>query len=221
MGVLLSGGIDSSSILGAAKACRQNDRITCLSVVSDDPASDESRFIRMMAESVHTDPVLVNISRDPARIRKLIPEATWFNDQPLCGVSDIGHLLLMQEAPARGIKVLLSGQGSDEQFGGYSKFFFHILSLLRRKRFARAAITTCQSAVRTDVLSGFRISEAVRYLRPSKLRDGTYIYPRVRGLVPDGIGYRRDEKGFHVPDHEWMKGDLVRPDRRMLAGPRL
>lgn len=282
--------------------CRPREPITCLSVVSDDPASDESGFIRMMAESVRRDPVLVNVSEDPARVLQLIPEATWFNDQPLCGASDIGHLLLMQVARARGIKVLLSGQGSDEQFGGYSKFFFfHVMGLLRRRRFVQAAVTTCQASVRTDVLSGFRMSEAIRYLRPAKLRDSTYINPRfrglddvatgfgrsyeerecrdllelslpqllhfedrmsmsqsveirvpfldhrlvelsasisseekfaggwsksvlrtaIRGLVPDGIRYRRDKKGFNVPEHQWMKGDFVEPYKRMRAGPML
>jgi|GEM_PF-253663 len=302
VGVLLSGGIDSSAILGAATRHAGPGNVMCLSVISDDPKSDESPFIRTMAAHAQADPILINVSNDPLTLLEMIPDATWANDQPLCGLADVAHLMLMGRARELGIKVLLSGQGSDEEFGGYNKFFyFYLQDLMRRHRYLRACGIACASAIHTNTLYEFRMAEALRYLKPSKLRDETFIRPEVRhadtlatglgrsyqerecrdllelslpqllhfedrmsmsqsvevrvpfldhrlvelaaaitpddkfrggwsksilrdaiaDLVPPKIRFRKDKKGFNVPEAVWMRAEFIGPYRRMLAQPML
>lgn len=300
IGVLLSGGIDSSAILGACLHNVEPQRITILSVVSDDRASDESKFIKEMAAFARVNPVLINVSRDPMTLLAMTPEATWSNDQPLCGASDLAHLLLMQTAKKMGLKVLLSGQGADELFGGYNKFFyFYLQQLWRDHRYGHLLRTILASALRTNTLSEFRLSEARRYLHPATLKSNTYIRPQVQhvdnlptalgasyqerefrditalslpqllhfedrlsmsqsvevrvpfldnrlvelaaaippddkfrsgwtksvlrdaiaGLVPPAIRFRRDKKGFNIPEATWMRHEFVEPYCQMLASP--
>lgn len=155
--VLLSGGINSSAITGAATKYLGMGNFATLSVVSDEPDCDESRFISIMAKHVMINPILVNVSTNPLSMLEMIPEATWSNDQPLCGLSDVAHLLLMQQAKKLGFKVLLSGQGADEEFGGYNKFFyFYIQDLLKQGHYFLAIKIILASACRTNTLWEFR-----------------------------------------------------------------
>lgn len=300
--VLLSGGIDSSAITGAATKYLGMGNVATLSVVSDEPDCDESRFISVMAKHVMINPILVNVSTNPLSMLEMIPEATWSNDQPLCGLSDVAHLLLMQQAKKLGFKVLLSGQGADEEFGGYNKFFyFYIQDLLKQGHYFLAIKIILASVCRTKTLWEFRWSEALRYLNPTKLEQMTFIRPEVesagsvnaglgnsyqereckdllelslpqllhfedrlsmsqsievrvpfldhrlvelaatispndkfRGgwsksilrdaiaeIVPPSIRFRKDKKGFTIPEAKWMRNEFVRPYQNMLAKPML
>ena len=300
--VLLSGGIDSSAIIGAATKYLGMGNVATLSVVSDEPDCDESRFISIMANHAMINPILVNVSTNPLSLLEMIPEATWSNDQPLCGLSDVAHLLLMQQAKKLGFKVLLSGQGADEEFGGYNKFFyFYIQDLLKQGHYFLAIKIILASVCRTKTLWEFRWSEALRYLNPTKLEQMTFIRPEVesagsvnaglgnsyqereckdllelslpqllhfedrlsmsqsievrvpfldhrlvelaatispndkfRGgwsksilrdaiaeIVPPSIRFRKDKKGFTIPEAKWMRNEFVRPYQNMLAKPML
>ena len=300
--VLLSGGIDSSAITGAATKYLGMGNVATLSVVSDEPDCDESRFISVMAKHVMINPILVNVSTNPLSMLEMIPEATWSNDQPLCGLSDVAHLLLMQQAKKLGFKVLLSGQGADEEFGGYNKFFyFYIQDLLKQGHYFLAIKIILASVCRTKTLWEFRWSEALRYLNPAKLEQMTFIKREVenagsvnaglgnsyqereckdllelslpqllhfedrlsmsqsievrvpfldhrlvelaatispndkfRGgwsksilrdaiaeIVPPSIRFRKDKKGFTIPEAKWMRNEFVRPYQNMLAKPML
>lgn len=300
VGLLLSGGIDSSAILGAVAALKATSGITTLSVTSDDPASNEEPFIDLMTRFVGVQPQKINVSRDPLGLLRRLTEANWFNDEPVCGIADIAYLRLMEAARERGIKVLLSGQGADEQLGGYNKFlYFWLMTMAKERRYLQAARTLFQSARHSNTLYEFRISEAIRYIgksrlaretfisRPCQDRDqvdlglhGSYIrrefldvtktsvpellhyedrmsmsqsvevrvpfldyrlvellarvHPSekfaggrskaifreaIAGLVPKEIQYRRDKKGFNVPENIWMKNEFRTPTLEMFERP--
>jgi asparagine synthase (glutamine-hydrolysing) len=170
VGILLSGGIDSSAVLGLANDIDPAGRITAFSAVSDDPQLDESKFIDIMASHSGTRVAKVNVSANPMELFDAIDEASWANDQPLCALSDVAHLLLMRKARSLGLKVLLSGQGADEQFGGYNKFrYFYLRQLLRSGRVDRAGMLAVLTLLRTDAIRDFRLGEAVRYAGSRKL----------------------------------------------------
>ena len=287
IGILLSGGVDSSAILGGIAALNATSSLTILSVTSDDPASNEEPFIDRMARHVDLYPQKVNVSKAPLGLLDCLSEAIWFNDEPVLGISDIAYLRLMETARARGIKVLLSGQGADEQLGGYNKFFyFWLMTLVKEDRHLTALKTLVQSACQSNTLYEFRLSEAIRYIGKRRLASDTFIAPAyqdrdnvdlglqgsyarrewidltktsvplllhyedrmsmsqsvevrvpfldfrlvelfarvhpsekfaggwtksifrkaISGLVPREIQYRRDKKGFNVPEDLWMKG---------------
>lgn len=118
LGCQLSGGIDSSMV-NVLAAEEVGDGIDAVSMIPDDPAWSEERWmdlvtstagIRNHKQAVSGTSILANWKR-----------AVWHMDQPTLG----GHAaVLMQLAKAATpfVTVLLSGEGADELFGGYTRF---------------------------------------------------------------------------------------------------
>jgi asparagine synthase (glutamine-hydrolysing) len=133
VGLLLSGGVDSSVLAAAAAQSERNGaNIRLLAAVSDDPASDESPFIDRMAAHLRWPVIKVRLEAKPADLLTLLDRASWHNDHPVPYLGNLYHYLLMQKAHEHGITVILSGQGADEAFCGYIKYpYFHLLALLR------------------------------------------------------------------------------------------
>ncbi len=107
VGVLLSGGIDSSSIVGAIADSGALSNLTIFSVTSDDPEANEEPFIDMMARHIQLEPQKINVSNDPLALLGYLSDACWYNDEPVCGVADIAYQRLVELARSQGIKVLL------------------------------------------------------------------------------------------------------------------
>jgi asparagine synthase (glutamine-hydrolysing) len=167
VGVLLSGGLDSSLLAAAAvqnEGCGPGIRL--LSVVSDDPASDESPFIDQMAAHLQRPVIKSTLSFDPAAVTNLLEEVSWYNDHPVCYLGDLYHYLLMEQAREHGITVVLSGQGADELFCGYLKYpWLQLLALMRTGR-PFAALRWLRQLHRTGWLaSNIQPADAKRYMR--------------------------------------------------------
>ena len=191
IGVLLSGGLDSSAILGAVASLGSLENVSVLSVVSDDRAVSEEPFIDAMTRFVGCRTHKVNVSTDPHALLDRLDEASWANDAPIPGVSSLAHMELMELAAREGLKVLLTGQGSDEQLGGYNKFlYFYLMSLWKERSFARAARTLSQFATHSRTLFEFRLSEALRYVGSRHLREGTFISPAFQSFDTLDLGFQ-------------------------------
>jgi len=129
VGVLLSGGLDSSAITALAASHHPRD-LHAFSLQFDDAASDESAHARLTATHCGID------------LRLLAPqgEGLWqeldtlirAQDAPTHAPEVYSNWCMMRAVSRQGIKVLLSGQGGDELFGGYNWYPKHLLvSLLR------------------------------------------------------------------------------------------
>jgi asparagine synthase (glutamine-hydrolysing) len=290
VGVLLSGGIDSSSILGAIRSLGMLDNISVLSVVSDDAEANEEPFIDTMSNYTGCHVLKFKAHRDPLKLLDELPHACWFNDQPFGGFSCIAHRNLMRMARDERIKVLLTGQGSDEQLGGYNKFlYFYLQDRLKIGEYRDAARLLVDFAKKRTVIPEFRWREAKRYLPSLLKRSGSHYLgaalkevdlldttlgdnyqerewrdirllslpallhnedrmsmscslemrvpfmdyrmvellgrtppsrkltagwtkaifrAAMEGLIPEQIQYRRDKKGFTVPEEKWMRQSL-------------
>jgi asparagine synthase (glutamine-hydrolysing) len=120
VGVMLSGGLDSTAI--AALAARStSSKITAYSIafrpedaVLEQNASD-SRFARFAADRLGLDLHEIEASPDVA---DMLERVAWHLDDPVADPAAIPTLLISEPAK-RDVTVLLSGQGSDELFGGY------------------------------------------------------------------------------------------------------
>jgi asparagine synthase (glutamine-hydrolysing) len=190
VGVLLSGGVDSSSIVGAISTAGLLGNVTVLSVISDDPESNEEPFIDAMTRYTGCVTHKINVSTDPHALMDTVSDATWFNDGPLGAISSLAHITLMKRAAENHIKVLLTGQGADEQLGGYNKFlYFYLLDLLKGGHYGAAARTLLQFARGSNTLAEFRLSEALRYMAPDRLSSGTYIAPAFQRYDTVDIGF--------------------------------
>lgn len=171
VGVLLSGGIDSSAITAVANNILNGENpITVFSAVSDHKKYDESYFIDKVAEHLNINVVKVKLDFKPEEVISYLEQVSWYNDEPVGSLSNVAHYLLMKKAKELGITVLLSGQGADELLFGYKKYLgFYLQFLLKRKQFSKALSVYMQFRKQGTIINQFSIQEAKRYL-PEFLR---------------------------------------------------
>lgn len=163
--VLLSGGIDSSSITASMTSCVGNSNVTTLSAVSDKNGFDESVHINSVNSYLGVKPKLVCLNPTASDALNLVTTAVYHNDMPIGDFSNVAHLLLMREAASIGTKVVLSGQGADELFCGYKKYLgFYILTLLRNRKYFQAQKVLTSFLRNGAIINQFKLSEAKRYL---------------------------------------------------------
>jgi len=194
IGLLLSGGVDSSSIAAALKS---RDDIKFLAAVSNDKRFDESTFIDIMARNLNNPVHKVILDLNDNNAFELLEKTCWFNDEPVGSFSNVAHFLLMEKAKELGVKVILSGQGADELLCGYRKYLgFHIQSLVRNSRYMNAFGDILKFIVNGTVINQFSLAEARRYL-PKRMQPNI---PDIKGEAlldykPQFMGL---EKGISV-----------------------
>jgi asparagine synthase (glutamine-hydrolysing) len=124
VGVLLSGGIDSSAV--AAMMTRASTRpVPSFCVAFDDPSFDESSHARLVARHLGTEHHEFPLSADTALAT--LPEIVAGLDEPL-GDSSIIPTYCLSRFTKEHVKVALGGDGGDELFGGYSTLQAHRLA---------------------------------------------------------------------------------------------
>lgn len=137
VGASLSGGLDSSAIVCSAKALMTYPMQTFSTYYEGDAALDERPWIQQIADS--TGVKAHYLAPQASDAIAWWDHATYLNDMPLAA-GFVSQYALMQGAHAKGIKVLLSGQGSDEISGGYRHASYrYYADLLRGLKFGRFA----------------------------------------------------------------------------------
>jgi asparagine synthase (glutamine-hydrolysing) len=156
VGACLSGGLDSSSIVGIASRLRgSSDPIRTFTVVFPGTGIDEGRFARAVVEHTNAIPTEVHIRDDEVEAATRL--AIWHQDEPFGSTSILAQWFVFQAIGRSGTKVVLDGQGADEQLAGYHGLFsFHHASLLRRKRYFSLA----GAIVARRVVHGVKIGDA-------------------------------------------------------------
>jgi asparagine synthase (glutamine-hydrolysing) len=119
VGAYLSGGLDSS-IITSIISRRFDNRLKSFSLGFEEKAFDESSHQREMVEYLGTDHHQVNITN--AQVRELFPRVLWHCEKPLLRTSPVPLYLLSGLVRENRFKVVLTGEGSDEVFGGYNIF---------------------------------------------------------------------------------------------------
>lgn len=115
VGSFLSGGIDSTII--TALAAKINPKIKSFSIGFDVEGYNELNFAKKTAEYLGIENISINVSEQ--EYIKALPSVVYYMDDPLADPSCVGIYLLSEEA-RKHVKVVLSGEGSDELFGGYN-----------------------------------------------------------------------------------------------------
>jgi asparagine synthase (glutamine-hydrolysing) len=119
VGCYLSGGIDSCSILGLAAAARQNP-VKAFTIGFDNKDYDESPIAREMAESTGADQDLMML--DASHLYDNFVETLWHTERTIYNTLGVAKLLMSRHVNKVDYKVVLTGEGSDELFGGYPAF---------------------------------------------------------------------------------------------------
>src|SRR4029453_8509525 len=164
VGALVSGGVDSSAIAAAMYASLPRESsLNLFGAVSDDRRFDESPFMDAVAAHLGREVQKVQLSFGPRDALSLLEVAIWHNDEPFANFTPVAKYLLMQRARELGITVILSGQGADEIFCGYLKYFgFYVQSLLRQRRYFDAAQGVLGFWRQGTVLNQFNYADAKR-----------------------------------------------------------
>jgi asparagine synthase (glutamine-hydrolysing) len=131
LGMFLSGGVDSSAI--AALASRMvSGPLQTFAVGYDEAAFSELDYARGVARALGTEHREVRLGF--AEFFDLLPRLVWHEDEPLAWPSSVS-LYCVSRLAARHVKVVLTGEGSDELFGGYERYRHHLWNAAWARRY--------------------------------------------------------------------------------------
>jgi asparagine synthase (glutamine-hydrolysing) len=169
VGVMLSGGMDSSALTVLMSRIRGDADFHTFSVGFDEPTFDESRYARLMAEraGTHHHEILVT----PGKVATLLPRYLSYIDEPYADGSAIPTYLLAEGAKDF-VTVLLSGEGGDEFFSGYDTHAAYRVRQLYRRIPARLRQNLLRPLVDLLPVSHRKLSfdfKAKRFVRGAEL----------------------------------------------------
>ena len=118
LGVFLSGGLDSSAIAALMSKIRK-ESIETFAVGYDEEAYSELRYARIVAEHIGSIHHEVRVSSKD--FFGALPKLIWHEDEPIVWPSSVPLYFVARLASER-VKVVLTGEGSDETLGGYARY---------------------------------------------------------------------------------------------------
>jgi asparagine synthase (glutamine-hydrolysing) len=119
VGAYLSGGLDSSAIAALVHRHHREPLVT-FSVAFEDPEFDESAFQSQMVAHLGTRHTQVVCRKSD--IAAIFPRVIWHAETPILRTAPAPLMLLSASVRDHGLKVVLTGEGADEVFGGYDLF---------------------------------------------------------------------------------------------------
>ncbi|MDT8858896.1 asparagine synthase (glutamine-hydrolyzing) [Alkalihalobacillus sp. MEB130] len=232
VGSFLSGGIDSSCVVALAK--QLNPKIKTFTVGFERNGFSEVDVAKETAEKLGVENISYTIT--PDEYIKELPKIIWHMDEPLADPAAIPLYFVAREA-RKHVKVVLSGEGADELFGGYNiyrepqslrgfSYLPHkgkdILKLITQKfpdvkgkSFVERGCTPIEERYfgNAKIMTEFQKSMLLKQYDPTnKYTNVTApIYARVKD-------YHDIEKMQYIDMHTWLRGDiLVKADKMTMA----
>lgn len=221
MCVYLSGGIDSSAILGMAttilKETQPDERVHAftISFSSDKKGKyDESLIAERSAK--HFGAILHKLQLSEDDMADAFEEAVWHWEVPMFDFNCVAKFLLSKFVRDSGYKVALAGEGSDEHFGGYQAFH---TDFMREVNYGstrtKATLTTAARAAKLAAIEAAVDGDSISLCGclPVSYKDSTESRAMLNGISVHRIikamcGYPQDiftneaiESAAEVPDH--------------------
>lgn len=200
VGVILSGGLDSSLTLAHVRALHPD----CVAFTIGAPGSQDITYARRLAADLGVPHEVIELSPRDLRLSDIkeairISELTEYGDI----INAVVSVPLFRRVSELGIKVVLTGDGSDEMFGGYPMYsdvspdqdrrlFLHKVANLSRTELQRVDRTSMAHGVeaRVPFLDPAVVSVARRLPMELKIRDGSekwIVRQAFTELLPDYI----------------------------------
>jgi len=179
LGMFLSGGIDSASIT-AAMSTLVDEPIKTFSVAFAEREANELAFARLVADRYRTDHHEIVVS--PGEFFGALPALVWHEDEPIAHPSSIA-LNFVSRLAAEHVKVVLTGEGSDETLAGYGRYRTTMYNVALSERYQRLAGRGLQRTVRGAVE---RLPRGTR-LRNRLMRTGLYLQADIDTLYFDNF----------------------------------
>ncbi|MBT3765892.1 MAG: asparagine synthase (glutamine-hydrolyzing) [Rhodospirillaceae bacterium] len=119
-GMFLSGGVDSSMVLAMMHRLNSQPVQAFTAGFSGTSAGDERDHARAVANAAGAEHIEINFSDED--FWQLLPEIAKVMDDPAADYAVLPTYLLASKAKQAGLKVILTGEGGDELFGGYARY---------------------------------------------------------------------------------------------------
>jgi len=179
LGMFLSGGIDSSAI-AAVMSEMVDDPIKTFSVAFADRDANELQYARIVAKKFKTDHHEVIVS--PREFFAALPQMIWQEDEPLAHPSSV-PLYFVSQLAAQHVKVVLTGEGSDELLGGYERYYKTIYNLTLGPSYHRFV----PAPVRSTLAAGIRKLPFDSRARHKLSRTFVCVTPDIENLYFDNF----------------------------------
>ncbi|HEX4468305.1 MAG TPA: asparagine synthase (glutamine-hydrolyzing) [Gemmatimonadaceae bacterium] len=196
LGVFLSGGIDSAAIT-ATMSELVDAPVKTFSVALAEREANELRYARMVAERFRTDHHEVVVS--PKEFFDVLGQLVWQEDEPIAHPSSIA-LYFVSRLAAEHVKVVLTGEGSDEMLAGYGRYRTTIYNLALGRLYERLAPRPIRRAVQASIGGLAKKFETGRKFK----RTALYLPADVTSLYFDN---------FAVFSRDWQE-TMFRPGLR-------
>jgi asparagine synthase (glutamine-hydrolysing) len=147
LGMFLSGGIDSSAIVSVMSEMVA-EPIKTFSVAFAEREANELEYARTVSRAFQTDHHEVVVS--PERFFDSLPALVYQEDEPIAHPSSI-PLYFVSKLAAEHVKVVLTGEGSDELLAGYDKYRKTVYNLALGRAYHQAAPETLKRAIRRAI----------------------------------------------------------------------
>jgi len=230
IGSLLSGGIDSTIVVSLAKEMRPN--LKTFSVGFELDGFSEVELAKETAHHLGVENISVCLTAE--QYIEKFPEIIWNLEEPLADPSCVPLYFVMQEA-SKHVKVVLSGEGSDELFGGYNIYrepsslrMFHYLpksikGLLRLGAEAlpehisgRSFLLRGTTPLKERYIGNAKIFEEEEKQHFLKYYDRNLSYQQITEQYFKEV----EEDSFvsqmqHIDINTWMRGDILLKAEKM------
>lgn len=179
LGMFLSGGIDSSAI--AAEMSRMVDgRVKTFSVAFEEREANELRYARLVSDRFGTDHHEVIVS--PHSFFEALPRLIWHEDEPIAHPSSIA-LNFVSRLAAEHVKVVLTGEGSDESLAGYGRYAKTLTNIKYGKLFDKIA----PEALRSHFAAAIEVLPLDSKIRHSLKKSFFVVEPTIESAYFDNF----------------------------------
>ncbi|MBH0158610.1 asparagine synthase (glutamine-hydrolyzing) [Fictibacillus sp. 5RED26] len=233
VGAFLSGGIDSSSIVALAK--EHHDALKTFTVGFEREGFSEINVAKTTAAELNVENIHYVIQ--PEEFLQELPKIIWHLDEPVADPAAVPLYFLAREA-RKHVTVVLSGEGADELFGGYTIYneprslrYFRSLPPTFRKVLPRIASVLPHAMKGKSFLERGAMDIEERYIGNAKIflenekekilndYNQEWSFKNVtKSIYENSQHYDDVHKMQYIDMHTWLRGDiLVKADKMTMA----
>ncbi|MFM9035758.1 MAG: asparagine synthase (glutamine-hydrolyzing) [Mycobacterium sp.] len=233
VGAFLSGGIDSTAI--AALAIRHNPRLITFTTGFEREGFSEVDVAVASAEAIGARHVAKVVSQ--SEFVEALPEIVWYLDEPVADPALVPLFFIAREA-RKHVKVVLSGEGADELFGGYTIYreplslkAFDYLPRGVRKSLGKASKPLPEGMRGKSLLHRGSLTLEERYYGNARSFSDEQLRAALPGFNPswthtdvtaavyaESAGWDPVARMQHIDLFTWLRGDiLVKADKMTMA----
>ena len=179
LGMFLSGGIDSSAI-AAVMSGMVREPIKTFSVAFREREANELEYARLVADAYKTDHHEIVVT--PEQFFAALPRLVWHEDEPLAHPSSVA-LYFVSKLASEHVKVVLTGEGSDELLAGYGRYRRTMWNLAWGRQYNKLTPSLARDTIRKQIE---RMPQGGR-MRQKLMRTFLVLSPELESIYFDNF----------------------------------